>query len=206
MIEIKNISVGDFKTAIRGMRNSYVSWDKSDSTDDYIGDEDLKLMLSLIRSGRGSERKFLRFINVSMDINAPLYWWKQFDTYKVGTVCNSTSTMHTITKDLFRMDDFSYDDLSEEGRYALEASVIALNGIRNRYLSTGDKTYWNDIIKLLPESYNQLRTVSLNYEVLYNIYFDRRNHRLNEWETFCKEMKVKLPYFQRFVNEVEENF
>lgn len=193
MIKITNICVYNFENAIRGMRNPLNSWDKSDSYYDkggnfVIGENDLKLALKLANAG-SDHRKFLRQIFVSMDISAPLYWWKEFDTYKVGTVANSCSTMHTIHKKEFDFEDFSVDE-----KLPIYFMVIEeLNYAREKFLETNDKRFWKRMIQLLPTSYNQLRTVTLNYEVLRNIYHSRKNHKLDEWHTLCDAIE-QLPY------------
>lgn len=230
MIEITKIKTYGWEEAIRGMRNSYNSWDKSDSEFDMsgagvpvIGPNDLTLMKKLCAAGT-DHCKFRRMITVSMDINAPLYWWKEFDTYKVGTVANSCSTMHKIAEKEFTMDDFSHEHFlsfkSEDDAqkvpyidvspYKDESIIFSPNGVleciiipmlnncRDRFLETKDKKYWWQIIQLLPSSYNQRRTVMLNYEVLANIYKSRKNHKLDEWQTFCKTMESTLPYPELF--------
>ena len=210
MIDIKNIDVSDFGTAIFAMRNSYSNWGEKDSLPYEIGENDLKLLKSLVKAG-DSHSKCLRFINVTMDITAPLYWWKQFDTYKVGTVCLSTSTMHTITKKPFILSDFSHEHLTDKWENynlvpyneeyhntpndVLVFIVDSLNIYRNLYLRTGEKKYWWQIIQLLPESYNQMRTVQINYQTILNIIKQRKNHRLNEWHDFIEEM-YRLPYIK----------
>lgn len=206
MITIEKVDTYGFETAIRGMRNPMNSWDKSDSVFStpenihycYIGDNDKKLMVNLVKSG-SDHRKFMRMINVTMDIKAPLYWWKEFDTYKVGTVANSCSTMHKIHDKEFTLDDFSHEHLSPPSLSILKTTISALNCWRNDYIDHNDKDYWWQMIQLLPSSYNQLRTVQLNYEVLYNIYFARRDHKLDEWVYFCLEI-TKLPLMSEFLN------
>lgn len=204
MIAFKNISVFGFEPAIRGMRNPMNSWDKSDSQYIrgcfHIGKNDLKLMKKLAESGT-DHRKYLRMITVYCDITAPLYWWKEFDTYKVGTVANSCSTMHKIQAKEFTIDDFSHEHILCETFTGLVNPTTLLNGIvdalnqnRKLYLETKDKKYWWQMIQLLPSSYNQNRTVMLNYEVLANIYKSRKNHKLDEWRTFCKWIENSLPY------------
>ena len=197
MIKVTNICVYNFENAIRGMRNPLNSWDKSDSYYDkggnfVIGENDLNLALKLANAGT-DHRKFLRQIFVSMDITAPLYWWKEFDTYKVGTVANSCSTMHTIHKKEFTLDDFSHDKLNECNKRILKVYIDTINADRKLFLETGDKDYWWQMIQMLPTSYNQLRTVTLNYEVLRNIYHSRKNHKLDEWHTLCDAIE-QLPY------------
>ena len=223
MIQIKNVDVYGWEAAIRGMRNPMNSWDKSDSERKYeswhdmsggyfaIGENDLKLMKSLANAG-SDHRKYLRMINVTMDINAPLYWWKEFDTYKVGTVANSCSTMHKIHSKEFTLDDFSHEHLTlydVDGEICrnwlgdLEDLIDDLNFARELFLKTKDKKYWWQMIQLLPSSYNQLRTVQLNYEVLYNIYNARKNHKLDEWHILCDSI-LQLPYFKE-IFDIKEN-
>ena len=216
MIKIENVETYGWKAAIRGMRNPMNSWNKSDSPfigdvggQFYIGEDDLNLMTTLANAG-SDHGKFLRMIGVSLDITAPLYWWKEFDTYKVGTVANSCSTMHKIAAKEFTLDDFSRDHLYESNEFkemyfsanvcskeltatdALKIIIDALNNYREQYLVTKDKSDWWQMIQLLPSSYNQKRTVMLNYEVLANIYAARKDHKLNEWRTFC-DMCCTLP-------------
>ena len=210
MIEISHVHVDGFEAAIRGMRNPMNSWDKSDSNfktninewHTWIGANDKKLMLSLVKAG-SDHRKFMRMINVTMDIKAPLYWWKEFDTYKVGTVTNSCSTMHKIHDKEFTIDDFSHEHLQEYAIYNLNNTIRALNYAKEAYLETKDKEDWWQMIQLLPSSYNQLRTIQLNYEVLFSIYFARKDHKLDEWRTFCEKMK-KLPMMESFILAKEE--
>lgn len=212
MIEITKIKTYGWEEAIRGMRNSYNSWDKSDSKFDMledglivIGPNDLALMKKLVAAG-SDHRKFLRMITVSMDINAPLYLWKEFDTYKVGTVANSCSTMHKIAEKEFTLEDFSHEHLDHLSLELMSNIIAKLNANRNEYLEYKDgddsinskKDYWWQMIQLLPSSYNQRRTVMLNYEVLANIYKSRKNHKLDEWQTFCKMMESTLPYPELF--------
>lgn len=215
MIKIENIDVYGFETAIRGMRNPMNSWDKSDSfkckeepictqnCSDCIGDNDLKLMKSLFKGGT-EHRKYLRFINVTMCINAPLYFWKEWDTYKIGTNCNSCSTMHKIHAKEFTLDDFSHEHLidssDEEYQYenpslVLDYVIGALNHHRQRYLDTKDKKHWWQMIQLLPSSYNQKRTVQINYEVAVRMIQQRKSHKLDEWHDMVEEL-LKLPYMK----------
>jgi len=225
MIKVENIETWGFKHAIRGMRNPMNSWDKSDSSweDGYgddevessryheyeIGETDLKLMQSLYKGGT-SHRKYLRQIIVSLDITAPLYWWKEFDTYKVGTVANSCSTMHKIQSKVFTMDDFSHEHLVDELDFErtfktyLETVVDGLNEARKMYLETKDKFYWWQMIQLLPSSYNQRRTVTLSYETVMNILDTRQGHKLDEWRDFCEVLKT-LPYITDIRQEVKPN-
>ena len=200
MIKIENVDVFGWKAAIRGMRNPMNSWEKSDTLFDgdmfCMGDNDLNLMKRLAKAG-SDHGKFLRTINVTADIVAPLYWWKEFDTYKVGTVANSCSTMHKIHAKEFVLDDFSHEHL-----YAplqdLMPTICLLNMYRERYLDSNDKKDWWQMIQLLPASYNQRRTVQLNYEVLRSMYNARKNHKLDEWIEFCKWVET-LPYFGEIV-------
>lgn len=179
---------------IEGMRNPHNSWSKSDSEFEcdayFIGDIDLELMNKLSKAGR-DHRKYMRQIPVYVRITAPLYWWKEFDTYKVGTVANSCSTMHKITEKEFTVDDFSHDQLFDTT--FLEKTIEELNRWRDQYLKYKDKSYWWQLIQLLPSSYNQTRNVMLNYEVLANIYKSRKEHKLDEWRIFCRWIRT-LPH------------
>ena len=212
MIKIENVNVYGFESAIRGMRNPMNSWDNSDTIFDgdkwCLGENDLKLMHTLAKAG-SDHRKFLRMITVTCDITAPLYWWKEFDTYKVGTVANSCSTMHKIHAKKLTLDDFSHEHLTNytnDGELCrdwlgdLEDLIYDLNFAREKFLETKNKKYWWQMIQLLPSSYNQRRTVMLNYEVLANIYKSRCNHKLDEWHTFCDWVEG-LPYFKEIVLE-----
>lgn len=196
MIKIEKTDVFGWKAAIRGLRNPMNSWDKSDSgfgdTTFYVGKNDLKLMRSLAKAGN-DHGKFARMINVTVDITAPLYWWKEFDTYKVGTVANSCSTMHKIHAKEFTIDDFSHEHCLDNN--LIWIVVQELNEWREKYLETKDKKYWWQMIQLLPTSYNQKRTVQLNYQVLWNIYQARKLHKLDEWHDFCNWCE-SLPYFK----------
>ena len=203
MIKLEKVDVYGWEAAIRGMRNPMNSWDKSDSTFEpceeyagFLGENDLKLMKSLSKAG-SDHGKFLRMITVTLDITAPLYFWKEFDTYKVGTVANSCSTMHKIHAKAFTLDDFSNEHMLPTTLFRLRTVVECLNACRNDYLKTKDKDYWWQMIQLLPSSYNQKRTVQLNYQVLKSMYFARRNHKLDEWQLFCTWME-ELPYFREF--------
>lgn len=219
MIKVENVKVYGWEAAIRGMRNPMNSWDKSDTDWSYmftfnqllIGKNDLALMKKLAAAG-SDHRKFMRMINVTCDITAPMYWWKEFDTYKVGTVRNSCSTMHKITDKEFELDDFSHEHLepttfdgtSHSGcKSILKCVIDILNGMRIRYLTTKNKYYWWQIIQLLPSSYNQRATVQLNYEVLANMYHARKNHKLDEWRDFCKWIET-LPYSELITGEGAE--
>lgn len=203
MIKIENGEVFGWEAAIRGMRNPMNSWDKSDTKYfDHggvfrvpkIGSNDLKLMKSLSKAGN-DHGKFLRMINVTLDITAPLYWWKEFDTYKVGTVVNSCSTMHKIHAKEFTLDDFSHEHLTPWNETVLCNTIVELNANREAFLKTKSKDDWWQMIQLLPSSYNQKRTVQLNYQVLKSMYFARKDHRLDEWHTLCEWMEG-LPYFR----------
>ncbi len=207
MIKCERISVMNMENAIRGARNPLNSWDRMDSYyDSYgnfiLGENDLGLARKLCRSG-SDHRKFIRQIFVSVDITAPLYWWKEFDTYKVGTVANSTSTMHKIQAKQFGREDFSCDRLSENGLRALDMLIDYLEECRVKFNETKDRAYWHDMIQLLPSSYNQMRTVTLNYENLSNIYYARRSHKLAEWHEFCDTI-LTLPYAKEMIATKEE--
>jgi hypothetical protein len=207
MIELTKTSVMNLENAMRGARNPLNSWAKSDSAYDedgnyILGENDLGLGMRLCRSG-SDHRKFIRQIFVSVDIQAPLYWWKEFDTYKVGTVANSTSTMHKIQAKSFSRDDFSHDHMSETALRCLDSVIACLEEQRLQFLATKDKSYWYDMIQLLPSSYNQMRTVTLNYEVLVNIYYARRFHKLDEWHTLCRWIE-SLPYAKEFILSLDK--
>ena len=226
MIKLENTilpSADQWKAIIFGARNPLNSWSRSDSKFDedenfdpgdypcsfMLGDNDYSLMQRLAKAGT-DHRKFMRMIAVYVDITAPLYWWKEFDTYKVGTVANSCSTMHKIADKKFTMADFScehlYDfcpDCYTDSATVLRYTIGRLNYCRKKYLETKDKKYWWPLIQLLPSSYNQKRTVMLNYEVLANIYKSRQNHKLDEWHTFCDWIKM-LPYSELITGYEEE--
>ena len=203
MLKIERVSVMNIENAIRGARNPMNSWDRMDSHYDgegnyILGENDLGLATRLARAG-SDHRKFLRQIFVSVDITAPLYWWKEFDTYKVGTVANSTSTMHKIHAKAFSREDFSCDRLDAGGLAMLDAIISYLESERSRFLANKeDRQSWHNMIQLLPTSYNQMRTVSLNYENLINIYYARRNHKLAEWHTLC-DWIMSLPYAKELI-------
>ncbi len=202
MLEIKNSSVMNFENAIRGARNPMNSWNRMDSTYDekgqyILGPNDLSLAMRLAKAG-SDHRKYLRQIFVSVDITAPLYWWKEFDTYKVGTVANSTSTMHKIASKRFTIEDFSHDHMNTETLACLNQIVDTLEALRQQYLETKDKTVWYSMIQLLPSSYQQMRTCSMNYETLINIYYARKNHKLAEWHTVCDWIET-LPYAKELI-------
>ena len=202
MIKIDNVKVFNVEGAIRGMRNPMNSWGKSDSTEGHIGDEDFALMKRLFKAGT-EHRKYLRQIFVSCEILAPLYWWKEFDTYKVGTTANSCSTMHKIHEKRFTIDDFSTDHLLGAGKSTLEDVICELNYFRESYLEDKNKLCWWQLIQLLPSSYNQLRTVTMNYEVLANIIRQRKNHKLDEWIVFCEIMLIENPILRRLMGDVK---
>jgi hypothetical protein len=209
MLKCERTSVMNFENAMRGARNPLNSWARYDSTFDdegnfVFGENDLNLAKRLASAGT-DHRKFIRMIFVSVDVTAPMYWWKEYDTYKVSTVANSTSTMHKITSKPFELSDFSTDHMNEEGIKAIEEVIKVLEDLRLQYLETKDKTIWYTIIQLLPSSYNQMRTCTLNYENLVNIYYARRNHKLEEWHTYC-DWILDLPYFKElFIQEEKEN-
>jgi hypothetical protein len=202
MLKVDKVSVLNMENAIRGARNPLNSWGRMDSyfneDGEYIlGPNDLSLASRLAAAG-SDHRKFLRQIIVSIDINAPLYWWKEFDTYKVGTVANSCSTMHKIHSKEFSIDDFSHEHLDSNGIAVLENIVAFLESERQKFNESKDKSHWHNMIQLLPTSYNQLRTVTLNYEVLINIYYARRHHKLSEWRVLC-EFIERLPYAKELI-------
>ena len=202
MLKVERISVMNFENAIRGARNPLNSWARMDSYYDekgnfVLGENDLSLAARLAKAG-SDHRKYLRQIIVSMDITAPLYWWKEFDTYKVGTVANSTSTMHKIQAKEFSREDFSCDRMSEDCLKVLDSVIAFLETERERFNETKDKDAWHNMIQLLPSSYNQMRTVTLNYEVLINIYYARKNHKLAEWHVLCDAIRA-LPYAEQLI-------
>ena len=202
MLKVERISVMNFENAIRGARNPLNSWARMDSFYDekgnfVLGENDLALASKLAKAG-SDHRKFLRQIFVSMDITAPLYWWKEFDTYKAGTVANSCSTMHKIQAKEFSREDFSCDRLDEPSLAVLDSVIAFLESERCRFNETKDKQAWHNMIQLLPSSFNQMRTVSMNYEVLINIYYARRTHKLAEWHTLCDAI-AELPYAKELI-------
>jgi hypothetical protein len=206
MLKTERVSVMNFDNALRGMRNPMNSWEKSDSYFDengtfVVGEADLALAGKLARSG-SDHRKYLRQIFVSVDITAPLYWWKEFDTYKVATVANSTSTMHKIHAKPFSRADFSTDHMDGETLAKFDGVIAFLEELRQKYMENKDKQYWYDMIQFLPSSYDQMRTVTLNYETLTNIYYARRNHKLDEWREFCKWIE-RFPYSEIITGELE---
>ena len=205
MIKIENIDVYGWEAAIRGARNPKNSWHLMDSCynngEFEIGENDYDLLRRLTIAGP-EHRKWNRMVTVTMDITAPLYWWKEYDTYKVGTVANSCSTMHKIQAKEFTVDDFSYEHLLEPSYKCLCETIVLLNDAREIFNETKDKKYWWQMIQLLPTSYNQKRTVHLNYEVLGTIYHQRRHHKLDEWHVFCDTIKT-LPYSEFITREFE---
>ena len=197
MIQIERTSVMNFENAMRGARNPLNSWNRMDSHTEpdgafVFGENDLGLAKRLCAAG-SDHRKFIRQIFVSVDLTAPLYWWKEFDTYKVGTTANSTSTMHKIHAKPFSAADFSCERMLPEARESLEGTIAALEALRLRYLETKDKAVWYSIIQLLPSSYNQMRTCTMTYENLVSMYFARRHHKLDEWHDYCAWIE-SLPY------------
>ena len=214
MINISNVEVHGIVRAIYSARNAMNSWNKSDSDleNEILGKKDLDLAKKLCKAGT-DHRKFMRMIVVYADITAPLYWWKEFDTYKVGTVANSCSTMHKIHEKEFTIDDFSHEHLLDSSLYALESIIIGLNNMRYDFINfeklntpscIDKKDYWWQMIQMLPSSYNQKRTVMLNYEVLASIYNSRRNHKLDEWIEFCKIIET-LPHSEFITQKFSEN-
>ena len=205
MILIENIEINGFEAAIRGARNPMNSWHLMDSCynngEFEIGEKDYDLLRRLTIAGP-EHRKWNRMVTVTMDITAPLYWWKEFDTYKVATVANSCSTMHKIQAKEFELDDFSHEHLEEYPKWLLSEVILELNKNRKDFNKTKDKDYWWQMIQLLPSSYNQKRTVHLNYEVLGTIYYQRRHHKLDEWHVFCDTIKT-LPYSEFITREFE---
>ena len=202
MLTLKNTSVMNFENAIRGARNPLNSWGRMDSHTEpdgsfVFGPNDLDLAMRLAKAG-SDHRKYLRMVFVSVDVTAPLYWWKEYDTYKVATVANSTSTMHKIHSKPFSMDDFSCDHMTDGTKKFMETVVAELENIRLRFKETKSKDDGYDMIQLLPSSYNQMRTCTFNYETLINIYRARKNHKLAEWHTFCDWIET-LPYAEQLI-------
>ena len=198
MIKFDNTAVMNFENAMRGARNPLNSWARSDSSYDengnfVFGPNDLDLAKRLCQAGN-DHRKFIRQIFISVDITAPIYWWKEYDTYKVGTVANSTSTMHKIHSKPFELSDFSTDHMTDEALEAMKLMVASLENIRLKYMDTKDKALWYSLIQLLPESYHQMRTCTMSYENAIAMYNARHNHKLSEWHTFC-DWVCELPYF-----------
>ena len=209
MIDFNRVYVMNLENAIRGARNPMNSWARSDSYYDengqyILGENDLSLAKRLRNAGTSDHRKYLRQVMLSVDITAPMYWWKEYDTYKVATVANSTSTMHKIHSKPFEIDDFSHDHLTENGLKVLKELVDEMEKIRLEYVETKDKALWYDLIQLLPSSYNQMRTCTLNYETLINIYKSRKHHKLEEWRSFCEWIET-LPYAKELIIAEEWN-
>ncbi len=202
MLKTEKVEVMNLHNAMRGARNPMNSWARSDSYFDengqyILGENDLSLAVRLRKAG-SDHRKFLRQVFVTVDITAPMYWWKEFDTYKIGTVANSTSTMHKITSVPFELSHFSCDKMDDQTIRHMQAVVDYLEELRLKYLDTKDKQIWYDIIQFLPSSYNQMRTCTMNYENLIGIYASRRNHKLDEWHVFCRFVE-ELPYAQELI-------
>lgn len=202
MLKCERTSVMNMENAMRGARNPMNSWDRADSYYDeegsfHLGPNDMNLAKRLRLAG-SDHRKFIRQIFVSVDITAPLYWWKEYDTYKVATVANSTSTMHKIHAKPFTLSDFSHDHMTEEGLKSLYRTVEDLEHIRLRFIEGKKKEDWYTIIQLLPSSYEQMRTCTMNYESLINMYFSRKSHKLEEWHSFCDWIK-SLPYAKELI-------
>lgn len=210
MIKFNNTAVMNFENAMRGARNPLNSWARSDSSYDengnfVFGPNDLDLAKRLCQAGN-DHRKFIRQIFISVDITAPIYWWKEYDTYKVGTVANSTSTMHKIHSKSFEIADFSTDHMTDEALDTMKIMVESLERIRLKYMETKDKALWYSLIQLLPESYHQMRTCTMSYENAIAMYNARHNHKLEEWHTFC-DWVCELPYFTElfpFVKDGEQ--
>lgn len=214
-MKFENTEVFNFDGALRGMRNPMNSWDRSDSYQGryryIIGENDLKLAQTLIKAG-SEHRKFMRQIFVSVDITAPLYWWSEYDTYKIGTAANSCSKMHKIHSKEFFRNDFSFDELNKESLIFLDTIIAKLEELRLKYIETKDKQYWYAIIQLLPSSYNQRRTVTMTYENVFNMIHQRMNHKLNEWSGKDDSSKPnfiswakKLPYAEELLFIEKEN-
>lgn len=208
MIQLDNIETFGWEAAIRGMRNPKNSWDRIDSqfyniNESGLGPNDLKLAHTLCNAGP-EHRKFLRMIHLQMDITAPLYWWKEYDTYKIATVANSCSTMHKLDSRDLVLDDFSHEHLTIGTITLLMEIITTINNYRKLFKKTKNKDYWWQMVQLLPTSYNQKRTVDLNYETLHSIYLQRKNHKLDEWKTFC-EFIEKLPYSELITGEIKND-
>ena len=204
MIKIENLKVYGFESAMIGMRNPMNSWSLNDTKDNVIGKNDFKLLQQLCKAG-ADHRKVLRQMLVSFDVVAPLYWWKEFDTYKVGTVSNSCSTMHKLTSRPLTRDDFSFEDMLDNECIVNEV-IYNLNARISDYKADGkmNKSLWRTIIQLLPCAYNQRRTITCNYEAILNMYQQRKHHKLKEWIDFCMYMKINLPYFNLIVDAIEK--
>lgn len=203
MIKLERFSVMNFENAMRGARNPLNSWDRMDSYTEngkfIMGPNDLDLAKRLCKAGT-DHRKFIRMIFVTVDITAPLYWWKEYDTYKVGTVANSTSTMHKIHSKPFDINDFSTDHMNDKAIKMMHSIIDILEELRLDFVNTKDNTSWYSMIELLPESYNQMRTCTFSYENVANMYYSRKNHKLMEWHTFCEWIE-SLPYFKELFLE-----
>ena len=207
MLKCERTNVMNIENAMRGARNPMNSWGRMDSEYDeegnyVLGPNDLGLARRLRLAG-SDHRKYLRQIFVSVDITAPLYWWKEYDTYKAGTVANSTSTMHKIHSKPFSLEDFSHDHMTESTLSFMKVVIEELEKLRVNYVETKSKEIWYDMIQLLPSSYNQMRTCTFNYENLINMYFARKNHKLTEWHTFCDWVET-LPYAKELILAVSE--
>lgn len=207
MIRLERTSVMNLENAMRGARNPMNSWNRMDSSYDeegnfILGENDLGLAIKLAKSG-SDHRKFIRQIFVSVDITAPIYWWKEYDTYKIGTVANSTSTMHKIHSKPFELEDFSHDYMTQPTLQFMEKVITYLEQVRLKYIEEKKKEDWYDLIQLLPESYNQMRTCTMNYENLSNMYYARRNHKLKEWHRFC-DWVLTLPYAKELIAGKDE--
>lgn len=208
MITLERTAVMNMENAMRGARNPLNSWARGDSFYDeegdfHLGPNDLDLAKRLCQAG-GDHRKFIRQIFITVDITAPLYWWKEYDTYKVGTVANSTSTMHRIHSKPFEMTDFSVDHLAPAAKEQMEQMISCLETLRQEYMETKDKTLWYSMIQLLPESYHQMRTCTMSYENAIAMYRARCSHKLVEWHTFCNWV-CDLPYFDQLFPEVKKD-
>ncbi len=203
MLKVERVEVMNLHNAIRGARNPMNSWARSDSGFDengnfILGENDLALAVKLRKAG-SDHRKYLRQVFVTADITAPMYWWKEYDTYKVGTVANSTSTMHKITSAPFSMEQFSCDQMDEETKMQMQNVINYLEKLRLKYLENKNKQIWYDIIQFLPSSYNQMRTCTMNYENLIAMYYSRCHHKLDEWHVFCDEFVAELPYANELI-------
>lgn len=196
MIRIDNLEIYGIDAAMRGMRNPMNSWNKNDTTNNWIGKNDMQLLLQLTKAGP-DHRKVLRQMMISCDITAPLYWWKEFDTYKVGVTTNSTSTMHKLCSRELTVHDFSFEDM-HDNEFIVNVVLDNLNTRIRDYTADmkQNKGLWRTIIQLLPSAYNQTRTITMNYEVVMNMYRQRRHHKLSEWQEFCTYMYDNLAYFK----------
>lgn len=202
MIKIENLKVYGFESAMKGMRNPMNSWSLGDTKGNSIGKNDLELLKRLVKAG-SDHRKALRQMFISCDITAPLYWWKEFDTYKIGVTSNSQSTMHKLCSRPLNVGDFSFEDM-HENEYIVNAVIDNLNARIHDYQITKNKNLWRTIIQLLPCAYNQTRTITMNYENVLNMYSQRKHHKLSEWRHFCYWMYYDLPYFKILVDVLEK--